>query len=128
MPITEAQEKQYVEDADNAEAKFRVVSYDWKDGGDVVFVKAEAGTGSCYVVTIAELPDAGERVMGGKHLITLSQPRPASMAYTVFPGEVIDPGYIMEKLCSDLPHGGDRKAVCLTVNKAIEFATEAGIL
>lgn len=93
-----------------------------------VYVNAEAGTGSRYTVVVSKLPLVAQQNEGGALLISLLQPRQASMVFTAYPGEVIHGDYVVEKLCKELQYGGDRAGVVLAVNEALKIATEAGVL
>lgn len=92
-----------------------------------VYVNAEAKTGSRYAVVVSELPIPAVSAEGGQWLVTVVQPWQA--AYPVGSLEPIDLSYVLEKFCRqgsrpELVHGGDAKALQLTINFALQKFTE----
>jgi hypothetical protein len=105
----------------DAELKYKVTEIGGSAKG--VYVSAEAGTGSRYAVVVSPMPHPGGDREGGQHLISLLQPWQGNMVFTAYPGEEIDPSYVMEKLVPRersvaTVHGGDAAGIVITVNTA----------
>ena len=110
-------------DADDAEKAWNVTAQAHRDG--IVFVDAEADTGSRYQVVVTPLPGDAVDYTGGPLLVSVLQPWTA--AYCVSTRGNLYESYVWEKFLREGKraedcHAGDLKAIELTINYALAMA------
>ena len=114
--------EQWQKQVDDATVAFKVTDSVVSPMRDVVYVNAEADTGSRYAVVVTRLPWAAAMREGGSLMVTVLQPW--QTVYVVGDAGPYHADYIAEKFLRpgskvDTVHGGDLAAIIKTVNYAL---------
>lgn len=111
-------------DWDAATTNFALTGEDRTPDYSVQYVEANARTGSRYVVVISRLAPDVVASIGANKVISVLQPVQAAYAVSADGPDDLCDGYLIEKFCRGLEHGGDQAALCLTIRAALRLMAE----
>lgn len=115
------------EDADAANAHFKVVFQDVDH--NTSYVEAQANTGTRYAVFCTEMPFRVRDIHEATHVFSIVHPKPRTVLLHIDLKDQIHLSYIREKLdIEGLVHGGDLMALGLTMMEGVRLLkAKAGI-